>query len=82
MHFCFIRICRFSNFSYSSGLRIDKLTGKLMKIHPETKSVHESPPAMDDPATSENGSRPEAKNMQNVGHKVLHCTSENVSHRN
>ena len=28
---------------YSSGLKVDKLTGKLMKEHPETKSLHESP---------------------------------------
>ena len=28
----------------SSGLKIDKLPGKLMKEHPETKSVHESRP--------------------------------------
>ena len=28
----------------SSGLKIDKLPGKLMKEHPETESVHESRP--------------------------------------
>ena len=33
MHLCFM----------SSGLEIDKLTGKLMKEHPATESAHESP---------------------------------------